>query len=452
MRSAPTAELVDLVERRVLSLTPPQALFASFIALAVLGTLLLKLPIASSEPTSWSLALFTAVSASTVTGLVIVDTGTHFTLFGHVVLLLLIQFGGLGLMSFGIFIISLTRNRLNLGQRAVMREALNQSGSGDMRRLLRSMFLFTFGMEAVGALLLAVHWVPQKGWADGLFYSLFHAISAFNNAGFGLSANNLMDEVGNPLVNIVITALFILGGIGFVVIADVTEKKRFADYALHSKLMIVGTLVLNVVAMLLLLVLEYGNPATLAGLGSLSDKLWAAWFTAVSPRTAGFNTIDFAGLHDSSALFVMLLMFIGGGAGSTASGIKLTTFIVMVLTVRAFLLGQERPVVWGRSLDYGIIIRALTISIMSLFAVLIGTFLLTISEQARFIDIAFEATSAAGTVGLTRGLTPQLSLAGQAVVMALMILGRAGPLALAFVLVHRYASRIQYPAGQVNLG
>lgn len=452
MRPVPSADLVDFVERRLLSLTPPQAIFASFIGLALAGTILLKLPMANALPVSWQQALFTSVSASTVTGLSVIDIGTHFTTFGQVVLLILMQLGGLGLMSFGLFLISLTQNRLNLGQRAVMREALNQSGSGDMRRLLQRMFVFAFAMEAVGTLLLALHWVPELGWRSGLYTSLFHAVSAFNNGGLALASDSLMQDVGSPIVNIVIPALFLGGGIGFVVVADMLEKRSFAQYSLHTKLMLVGTAVISVVGMLVLLLLEYGNPNTLGALGSFGDKLWAAWFASSTPRSAGLNTINTAMLSDASALFTILLMFIGAGAGSTGGGIKLTTFIVILLAVRAFLLSQERPVVFGRSLDHTIILRALTVLTMSLLAVLAGTFILTITESARFIDILFEVTSAAATVGLSRGMTGDLSGVGQAVIMLLMLLGRAGPLALAFMLVHRMGSRIQYPSGQVNLG
>jgi trk system potassium uptake protein len=236
------------------------------------------------------------------------------------------------------------------------------------------------------------------------------------------------------------------------VVADMMEKRRFSAYTLHTKLMLVGTVALSVIGMLVLLILEYNNPATLGSLPDFGDKLWAAWFAAVTPRSGGFNTTDTGALLQSSALFVMVLMFIGGGPGSTAGGIKVTTFIVLVLTTRSFLLGQDRPIAFGRSLDYGIIIRALTVSIMSVFAVMTGTFILTITESARFVDIAFEVVSAAATVGLSRGITPDLSPIGQAVIMLLMLLGRVGPLALAFTLVHRHAGRIQYPTGQVNMG
>lgn len=452
MRQAPTQEIVLQVEKSLLRLTPPQALILSFVGLSLLGTLLLKLPIASHQATSWSQALFTAVSAATVTGLVVVDTGTHFTTFGQVILLLLMQAGGLGLMTFGIFIIYLTSDRLTLSHRVALNEALNQGGQGDLRRLLRWMFGFTIAMEVAGTALLAIHWVPELGWSTGLYYSFFHAVSAFNNAGFGLRPDSLIAYVGNPLVNVVLSALFILGGIGFVVIADVMRKKRFQDYALHTKLMLLGTLVINVFAMLMILVLEYGNPATLGGLPELGDRLWAAWFQGAAPRTAGFNSIDIAAVFPSTALLIMVLMFIGGGSGSTASGIKLSTFIVMLFATRAFLRAEERPVVFGRSLDPATILKAMAISIISLFCVIIGTFLLTITESGSFVDLAFEVVSAFGTVGLSRGVTANLTMPGQIVIMVLMLIGRVGPLTLAFTLANRRRAAIQYPSGQVNIG
>jgi trk system potassium uptake protein TrkH len=452
MRQTPTQEIVQQVEKRLLRLTPPQALILSFVALSFLGALLLKLPIASHQPTTWSQALFTAVSAATVTGLVVVDTGSHFTLFGQWVLLFLMQSGGLGLMTFGIFIIYLTQNRLTLSHRAALSEALNQPGQANMQRLLLWMFGFTIAMEFLGTALLAIQWVPEMGWASGLYYSFFHAVSAFNNAGFGLRPDSLTAYVSSPLVNTVISILFIAGGLGFVVLVDMMGKRRFRDYALHTKIMLLGTLVINAFAMLTILSLEYGNPATLGALPDFGARLWAAWFQAVAPRTAGFNTIDIAAVLPSTALFIMMLMFIGGGSGSTASGIKLSTFIVMLLATRAFLQSQERPVVFGRSLDSATILKAMAISIISLFCVLTGTFLLTITESGAFVDLAFEVVSAFGTVGLSRGITADLSGSGQIIIMVLMLIGRVGPLTLAFTLAHRHRAPIQYPAGQVNIG
>ena len=452
MRQSPAATLAGLVEKRVRRLTPPQALILSFVGLALAGMLLLKLPIASHQPVSWTHALFTAVSASTVTGLVIIDTGTHFTVFGQSVLLVLMQAGGLGLMTFGMFVIYLMRDRMSLGHRAAISEALNQPGQEDMRHLLRMMFGFTAVMELAGMLLLAIQWVPELGWRRGLFHSLFHAVSAFNNAGFALRPDSLMAYAGNPLVNLVISTLFISGGLGFVVIADVFRKRRFRDYALHTKVMLVGTLVINMVAMLAVLALEYGNPATLGKLPGVADKLWTAWFHGVAPRSAGFNTLDVAAMLPATTLLTMVLMFIGGGSGSTAGGIKLGTFIVLVLATRSFLRADHQSVIFGRSLDSTLILRALAISTVSLFGALIGVFLLAITERAPVLDIAFEAVSAFATSGLSRGLTANLSGPGQALVMLMMMVGRVGPLTLAFLLATRHSAVIQYPSGRINIG
>ena len=223
-----------------------------------------------------------------------VDTGTHFTLLGHWILLFLMQCGGLGLMTFGIIVIHLTRGQLGVKQRAALRETFNHTGQGDVWRVLLWAIGFTAIMELLGTVFLALQWVPEMGWGKGLFYSFFHTLAAFNNAGFALAADSLMTYAGNPLVNIVISLLFISGGIGFVVIADIIEKRRFRQFALHTKLMLVGTLAINVVAMIVILVLEHGNPATLAALPDWSAKLWASWFQAVTPRSAGFNTLDTA--------------------------------------------------------------------------------------------------------------------------------------------------------------
>lgn len=452
MMHSPGQRLAKQIEKGLFQLRPPQALILSFLVLSLAGALLLKLPFASHQPTSWSQAFFTAVSAATVTGLTVVDTGTHFTLFGQWVLIVLMQLGGLGLMTFGLFVIFLARDRLTMQHSAVVSEALSEPGHGNLQKLLMAMFGFALVMELLGTILLAMEWVPQLGWSRGIYFSFFHTVSAFNNAGFGLRPDNLVAYAGSPLVNIVITSLFIGGGIGFVVIADLIEKRRFRDFALHTKVMICGTLVVNVVAMLVVLALEYGNPGTLAKLPDLSSKLWAAWFQGVAPRTAGFNTVDVAALAPATALFIMGLMFIGAGSGSTASGIKLSTFIVLLATTRAFLRGDERPVIFGRSLHSAVILKAMSITIISLFSVITAVFLLTITEKHSFLDLAFEAVSAFGTVGLSRGVTPTLTLPGQTVIMVLMLIGRVGPLTLAFTIANRPHALIEYPAGKITVG
>ena len=356
------------------------------------------------------------------------------------------------MLTFGVLIIHLTSGRLTLRDRAALQDSLNQSGRLDMQALLRVLFGFIIVMELCGTLLLAVQWVPQLGWSQGLFFSFFHAVSAFNNAGFGLEANSLANYVGNPLINIVITFLFISGGIGFAVIADLRTKRRFRELALHTKLMLVGTLFINLLAMLVLFALEYGNPDTLGSLHGLGTKLWASWFQAVAPRSAGFTTMDTSMLTQGSAFFVMTLMFIGAGSGSTGGGIKLTTFIILLIATRAFLRQQHNPVLFGRSIDASLTLRALAITIIALFFVVTGTFLLTLTEHASFLDLAFEVVSAASTTGLSRGVTSTLSFSGQWIVMILMLVGRVGPLTLAFTLANSRGAGVTYPAGRVNIG
>jgi trk system potassium uptake protein TrkH len=437
---------------QVLRLTPPQMLFLSYLALSLAGTVLLKLPVASQAPTSWMQALFTAVSASTITGLVVLDTGSHFTLFGQSVLLVLMQAGGLGLMTFGVFVIHLSSGRLGLRQRAALSDALNHPGQSDMRGLLRLLVGFMITMELLGTFLLALQWVPEMGWQRGIYHSFFHAVSAFNNAGFVLAPDSLTAYVVNPLVNVVISLLFIAGGIGFVVLADMLGKKRFRDYQLHTKLMLVGTLMINLIAMLMILFLEFGNPDTLGALHGIGSKLWAAWFQAVVPRSSGFNTIDIGALTTATSFLIMGLMFIGAGTGSTGGGIKLTTFIILLLATRAFLMQHDRPVAFGRSIDSSTVLKALAVIMIGLLCVITGTFLLTVTERLDFLDLAFEAVSAASTTGLSRGVTAQLSAGGQIVIIVLMLIGRVGPLTLAFTLARSHGTRIQYPAGQVNIG
>ena len=453
MQAAPSFDTFEQAKKQLRELTPPQLLILSYIALSLLGTLLLKLPASTTQPITWVQAFFTSVSASTITGLTVVDTGAHFTLFGQGMLLLLIQAGGLGLMTFGVFLVHLTRGDLSLGNRIAVGDALNHTGQADMRRLLRWLFSFTFVAEGLGTALLALHWVPELGWSRGLYYSFFHAVSAFNNAGFALASDSLSAYVGNPIVNIGISLLFISGSIGFIVVADMMAKRRFRDYALHTKLMLVGTVVVNAVAMMVLLVLEYGNPATLGGLSNVSSKLWGAWFMAVTPRSSGFNTTDTAGLLHASAFFIMGLMFIGGGSGSTGGGIKLSTFIVLLLATRTFFWRQERPVIFGRSISQAVVLKSLAITVVSLFFAMTGTFLLTVTEPNHdFLDLAFEAVSAAATVGLSRGMTTQLSDMSLTILAALMLIGRVGPLTLVFMIAHRRGDRIRYPEGQVNVG
>ncbi len=413
--------------------------------------MLLKMPISSNQPISWLDSLFTITSAMTVTGLVVVDTGTAYSYVGQVIIMIWIQIGGLGIMSFAILFFMFLGKKIGFRERVLIQQSLNQTTIGGVIRLVRSLFAFSLIIEGIAVLFLSIRWVPELGWGKGLYYSLFHAVSAFNNAGFGLWPDNLMKYVGDPIVNLTISGLLILGGLGFTVMADVWRKRTFSKLSLHSKLMIVGTIVLNIVAMVIILLLEMNNAKTLGSL-SWSDKLWAAYFQGVSPRTAGFNTIDVTQINDSTAFFTIILMFIGAGSASTGGGIKLTTFIIIVLAVFTYLKGKEEITTFKRSIDNKLVFKSLAIAMISILFVILAVFILSITEKAPFVKIVYEVVSAFGTVGLSMGLTFDLTWIGKVVLIFIMFLGKLGPLTLAFSLARRDSSKIRYPKEDVLAG
>lgn len=440
------------MQKRKHTISPYQLLIVAFASFITFGTLLLKLPFSTTVPISWVDALFTATSASTVTGLGVVDTPKTFTLFGELVIVFLIQFGGLGIMSFAILFFITLGKKIGFKERILIQQALNQNSIGGIIKLVKNLFIISFLVEFIAMIFLSIRWVPEFGWWKGIYYSFFHAISAFNNAGFALFSDNLMGYVGDPIINIVISILFIIGGIGFTVLADVWKKKKFKKLSLHSKMMIVSTLVINFLAMLLIFTLEYNNPNTLGGLPTLSDKLWGSYFQATSPRTAGFNSLDFGKFEDSTIFFILLLMFVGAGSGSTGGGIKLTTFMVIILGVISFIKGKRGIIVAKRSIDESLIFRSLAISSIALMFIFIAVFILNITEKASFLKIVFEVISAFGTVGLSMGITFDLTNIGKLVLIFIMFLGKIGPLTLVLSLARAEKAKINYPNEDILTG
>lgn len=431
---------------------PPPALLALLYGgLVAAGALLLKLPGATTGPLSWLDALFTAASAVTVTGLIVVDTGTHFSIFGQIVILLLIQLGGLGIMTFTVMVLSIMGQPIGLRHRLILREDLNRTSFDDLLRLVRAIFSVVLVFEAVGALVLAVRWVPEMGWAAGLGNAVFHSVSAFNNAGFSLFSNSLSAWVGDPVINLTVPALIIIGGLGFSVLTEINYRRRWRGLSLHTKLTLSGTIVLILGAWLGMLILEWGNPETLGNLAP-GAKIAAGWFQSVTTRTAGFNTLDIAALHDSTAFMVITLMLIGGGSTSTAGGIKVTSFIVLLLSTIAFLKRRNAVSAFGRRIEIENVLKVLALTVITMLVVLMGIFLLTLSHEHAFLDVVFEAASAFGTVGLSRGMTGELDAFGQILVMVLMFIGRVGPLSLGFFLTTRARPRLSYPVDHVYLG
>ena len=442
--------MLTITKKRI-KIPPPLLISGSFLLLILIGTILLKLPIATTEPISWTDAIFVATSATTVTGLSVFDPGTVLTAFGEAVLLVLIQFGGIGLMTFAVAVLIMFRKKIGFQNRLYLREAFSQNTVGGIIKLAKSIIIFAFIVEAIGITILTFYWMPEYGFSKALHLSIFHVISAFNNAGFSLFPDNLIGVQDQPFALFLLSSLFIVGGIGFTVVLDLYQHKSFQRWSLHTKLMVSGTLLINLAATIMVLVLEYNNKATI-GTMSLGNKISAAYFTAVTPRTAGFNVVDYSGMEDPTLLLTMILMFIGGGSASTASGIKLTTFIVVVLATLAFLRSQREPEIFGRSIRMEITIRSLAITTISILTVWIFIFILTISESLPFLPLAFEVVSAFGTVGLSMGVTGQLSDLGELILSVLMFIGRIGPLTLFFLLLKPKKENFRYPYDQVFTG
>ncbi|BAD40080.1 TrkH family potassium uptake protein [Symbiobacterium thermophilum] len=450
--------------RRGPTFTPPQALAAGFALLILIGTVLLALPVAHEPGHRLSLtdALFMATSAVCVTGLAVVDVSTTFSAFGEVVLLLLVQAGGLGIMSLSALMFLLTGRRIGLHERLMMQEALGSLSIAGVVRLTRTIIAGTLAVEAIGAALLSLRFLAYYPPAQALYFGIFHSITAFNNAGFDLTSRSLRPFQHDPAVLLVMAGLILMGGMGFVVLQDVWHHRRWERFSLQTKLVLAVTGVLVGAATLLVLALEWGNPATLGGL-PVPEKLLNAFFTAVTFRTAGFESIPTAGMASAALLLAMVLMFIGGSPGGTGGGIRTTTFAVIALAVRATVRGTEDIQAMGRRLPRELLDRAIAIVAMSMAVIVAVGGLLLVTEGHLVTapgnpfgaaDVLFESTSAFTTMGLSTGVTPHLSMAGRLLLTVTMYVGRIGPLTAAVALAQRRRERvnIDYPEERVMIG
>ncbi|HBM59241.1 MAG TPA: Ktr system potassium transporter B [Citreicella sp.] len=438
--------------RRLLRVSPPLILAALYAGLILLGALLFKLPFATTQPITWSDALFTATSAVTVTGLAVFDVGAVLTHFGEFVLAVLIQLGGLGLMTFAVLVLAALGLPVGITGHIYLREDLNQNSMHQLSVLVRTILKVVLFCEVTGALVLMLSFAPVLGFWEGLWISAFHSISAFNNAGFSTFSDGLVGFATDPVVNLVIPALFIVGGIGYVVLQDIARQRSHHSWSLHTKIMLLGTAILIPWSVGSFALLEWTNPGTLGIFDSAGEKLMVSWFQGVTTRTAGFNTTDIGALHDSTVMLFISLMLIGGGPTSTAGGIKVTTFVVMILATIAFFRRQTQLHAFGRSIGLEQVLKVMALTSISVLVVFVGVFLLTASHDGHFVDVAFEVASAFGTVGLSRGYTTELTEFGRAMIIAIMFLGRVGPLTLGFFLATRTTPRVRYPEGQIHLG
>ncbi|SMB98963.1 trk system potassium uptake protein TrkH [Thermanaeromonas toyohensis ToBE] len=444
----------------MLRLNPTQVVVLGFAGLILTGALFLMLPISSASGiwTDFLTALFTATSAVCVTGLVVVDTGTYWSSFGQMIILLLIQIGGLGWMSVATFLALVVRKRISLRERLLLQEALNRETLGGVVDLARRVIFITAIIESLGILILAARFTLDFGWKKGLYYGLFHAISAFNNAGFDVLGKefgeftSLTHYVGDPVVSLTVATLLVLGGLGFPVLMDVVRTKKLSRLSLHSKLVLLTTASLIIVGTALILIVEWDNPRTLHPL-TLPVKILAAYFQAVTPRTAGFNTIDIAGLEPATQYLQVILMFIGASPAGTGGGIKTVTFAVLVLAVVTIVRGRQEVDFGGRQISWFRVFKALSIAAISFALVNAVTFILLITEGKGFLPVLYEVTSAFGTVGLSTGITPELSPIGRWLIIFTMFAGRVGPLSLAMAIWHKQAKvNVHLPEEQVILG
>ena len=443
--------------KKAFRLTTTQIIMLSFLGMILLGSLLLALPVSSSEGVAvpYLDALFTATTATCVTGLVTLPTFSTWSLFGQVVILVLIQVGGLGVITVISAFMLLLQKRMGIGDRLLLQDAFNLNTLSGIVRFVKRVLFGTFLVELLGAVLYMTVFVPEFG-ARGVWISVFTAVSAFCNAGIDIiGPNSLCDYATNPMVNLVTSVLIILSGIGYIVWWDVLRvgRKGFRGLTLHSKIAISTTLILIFGGGFLLFLLEYGNPLTIGEL-SLFDKLQVAFFQSITTRTAGFATVPQENLTNASSILCLLLMFIGGSPVGTAGGIKTVTVAVLAVSALATIRNQNDVTLFHRTISRQAVNKAVAVAAMSFAILFVSTLLLCAVTDASALDIVYETVSATATVGLTRNLTPYLSSAGKAVIIATMYLGRVGPISLALALNSSKKQRnlIKNPTEDISVG
>lgn len=438
------------------SVNPYRILALSFLVAMTIGSLLLMLPMATApgEHTRFVDAAFTAVSCVSVTGLATVDTYTHWTLFGRVIMTILIQLGGLGIMTFTTLVAIVFGQRIGLKSRLLLQEDLGQEGLRGLMRIARRVAYLTFGAEFIGGVIYVIQLKPYIG-NEAYYVGFMQAISSFCNAGFVFFDNSLpYDMVGDWLFTIDTCGLIILGGFGYMAVFDIVQnwKRGFVYFSLHTKVMIYGTVVLIVLGTISILGMEWSNPGTLGPL-SVADKIQAAFFQAVTPRTAGLATIDYGKVHANTAFLTIILMFIGAGPNSTGGGVKISTMTVVWAAAISIFSNRNDVELFQRKLAAEQIYRAFATVLFSSILIMFATGLLAWVEPHRFVDILFEVTSAFGTVGLSRGLTPDLTELSKWTLIVVMYTGRIGVLTLigALAMRRKRPNPVTYPEGNVLL-
>lgn len=439
-----------------ISLSPPQILVIGFALIILLGALLLMLPISSKSGESLSFvdAVFTATSATCVTGLVVVDTGTYFSAFGQIVIMLLIQVGGLGFMTMATLFSLVFKRKISLKDRLILQEAMNQNTMEGIVRLIRKVLMYSVIIESLAAVIFSLRLAFDMPFGRAVYFGIFHAVSLFNNAGFDLFGEyrSLTEYVGDPVINLVSMFLIISGGLGFIVLSDLIDYRKHRKLSLHSKVVLSTTTALILIGSLVIFIFEFTNSRTLASL-DWGAKIWGSLFQSVTPRTAGANTLDIGALRQATQFFIIILMFIGASPSSTGGGIKTTTFMILVGAVISMIRGRTDLVLFRYRLAQERIFKAVTITMLALFLIIAVAMVLSTTEDASFLSILFETTSAFGTVGLSMGLTGKLTIVGKIIISFTMFAGRLGLLTLAYALGPKKGKDLyRHPEGKIIIG
>lgn len=433
---------------------PPLYLTIGFAILILIGGCILSLPIftRSGKPTNLIDSIFVAASASCVTGLTTVNTADHWNSLGHVWILLLIQIGGLGVMTLATFFPLLLRKKIGLKSRQILKEQLNIDTLQGIMKLFRYVLVFTFLVEFLGAFFLSLRFVPMFGMGKGLWYSIFHSVSAFCNAGFDLLGDSIYPFRNDPLINITLMSLIVIGGLGFMVTAEIFRKRSFKKLSTHAKLVLIISVVLIVIGTLAFYLIERQAGGVLYQEG-IKNSILQSIFQSVSARTAGFYSVKLNQMHDTSVLLLSVLMVIGGSPGSTAGGLKTTTFGVLVLSTISIFKQEDEVTIFNKHIDSKTIRKALAIIMVYLGLIFLVIFILSLSENFKVLDISYEVASAFGTVGASRGITGDLSKIGKILITLSMYLGRIGPMTMAYSIGLKSATKyIRYPEANISIG
>ncbi|MCI7096685.1 MAG: potassium uptake protein, TrkH family [Clostridiales bacterium] len=446
--------------KRSKALNPTKIIAITFAVIILLGTAALMLPIASRSGTSCGLrpALFTATSATCVTGLVLYDTWTQWTGFGQAVILALIEIGGLGFMSAASFLIFLLRRKVGLKQRMIMAQAMSLTDLRGVVRLQKLVLFGSLGIQTAGALLLFVRFLPEYGPWTALKWGVFHSVSAFCNAGFDILGSvqpgiGMMKFQSDPVVLLTLSALIVVGGLGFLVWQELATERSFRKFSVYTKLVLITTGFLLLGGTVLFCILEWNNPNTLGAM-SPGDRILNAFFQSVTVRTAGFASIDQAALTDGGKAVATVLMLIGGSSGSTAGGVKTVTMVVLLLFIAARARGKETVCVFKRTIPSSQVMDAMTIITILVGLAMFGSIFICATSPFTFVDALFESVSALATVGLTAGGTPLLSVPAQILIIIYMYFGRVGVLtiALGFLMGDKAQERFQYAQTKLLIG